>query len=40
MEGGMLDRIEVFTQSSIRIKSDVGTIYLDSDLKKEEFGSR
>ena len=25
----MLDRIEVFTQNSIKIKSDVGTIYVD-----------
>ncbi len=32
----MLDKIEVFTQSSIRIKSDVGTIYLDPFKIKEE----
>ena len=32
----MLDKIEVFTQSSIRIRSDVGTIYVDPFQMKEE----
>ncbi len=32
----MLDRIDVFTQSSIRIRSDVGTIYIDPFHLKEE----
>ena len=32
----MLDRIDVFTQSSIRIRSDVGTIYVDPFQMKEE----
>ncbi len=32
----MLDKIEVFTQRSIRIKSDVGTIYLDPFKIKDE----
>ena len=33
----MIDKIEVFTQSSIRIKSDVGTIYVDPFKIKEDF---
>lgn len=32
----MLDNIEVFTQSSIRVKSGVGTIYIDPFRMKEE----
>ena len=32
----MLDNIEVFTQSSIRVKSGVGTIYVDPFRMKEE----
>ena len=32
----MLDRIEVFTHSSIRIRSDVGTIYVDPFHMREE----
>ena len=32
----MLDNIEVFTQNSIRIRSDVGTIYVDPFKMKEE----
>lgn len=32
----MLDKIEVFTQSSIRIRSTVGTIYVDPFKMKEE----
>ena len=32
----MLDNIEVFTQSSIRIRSGVGTIYIDPFRMKEE----
>ena len=32
----MLDNIEVFTQSSIRIKSSYGTIYLDPFQMKQE----
>ena len=32
----MLDKIEVFTQNSIRIKSDVGTIYVDPFKIKDE----
>ena len=32
----MIDNIEVFTQNSIRIRSDVGTIYVDSFRMKEE----
>ena len=32
----MLDRIEVFTHSSIRIRSDLGTIYVDPFHMREE----
>ena len=32
----MIDNIEVFTQSSIRIKSTIGTIYVDPFQMKEE----
>lgn len=32
----MLDRIDVFTQSSIRIRSDMGTIYVDPFRIREE----
>ena len=32
----MVDKIEVFTQNSIRIRSDVGTIYVDPFHLKEE----
>ncbi|MBQ9301667.1 MBL fold metallo-hydrolase [Butyrivibrio sp.] len=32
----MLDNIEVFTQSSIRVRSGVGTIYIDPFRMKEE----
>ena len=32
----MLDNIEVFTQNSIRIRSDSGTIYVDPFHMKEE----
>lgn len=32
----MLDNIEVFTQSSIRIRSSIGTIYVDPFQMKEE----
>ena len=33
----MLDNIEVFTQNSIRIRSDCGTIYVDPFRMKEEL---
>ena len=32
----MLDKIHVFTQSSIRVKSGSGTVYIDPFQMKEE----
>lgn len=33
----MLDKIDVFTQSSIRIRSDFATVYVDPFQMKEEL---